>query len=484
MNDLAKVPEKKGRLGMRTQIFAWLAVFCLFAIALLWLTQTVFLGQFYRAVMTRKLESSASTVAADAGKLSGDALTSAVYDLSEQTGFCVALYDIRGGQGERTVSAHVNNDCLIHNLHSPTQLNDLYAGAEENGGNYLRRFDHGRPTDEDGDSVVLARIVSVGDHEVMILVNAGIAPVDATVSTLRIQLVCITAVLLVASAILAVLISRRLSKPVAAMNEKAKLLASGDYNADFTTSGCREVRELGDTLNYAAGELGKVDRMQKELIANISHDLRTPLTMISGYSEVMRDIPDEMTPENIQIIIDETARLTSLVNDTLDLSRITSGQLEMKPERFDLTALVSETMYRYAHLRERDGYVFDCRADTPAAVYADRTRISQVLCNLINNAVNYTGEDKKVTVAVTVAADTVRVTVTDTGEGIAPEKMALIWERYYKASEYHRRGAVGTGLGLSIVKGILDSIGAAYGVTSKVGEGSSFWFELPIDAGT
>lgn len=120
--------------------------------------------------------------------------------------------------------------------------------------------------------------------------------------------------------IFAAIMSKKVSKPIIKINESAKELAKGNVAVHFDGEGYREITELNDTLNYAAEELSKVENLRRELIANVSHDLRTPLTMITGYAEVMRDIPGENTPENVQIIIDEANRLTSLVNDMLDIS--------------------------------------------------------------------------------------------------------------------------------------------------------------------
>jgi signal transduction histidine kinase len=262
------------------------------------------------------------------------------------------------------------------------------------------------------------------------------------------------------------------------MNESAKKLALGNYDADFSGNGYREINELADTLNYASRELAKTDRLQKELISNISHDLRTPLTMIKGYSEMMRDIPDENTPENVQIIIDETSRLSDLVNDMLDLSKIQAGTRKPDRQIFSLTATVRDTMQRYERLMMQENYKIEFVAREEAEVCADRGMILQVIYNLINNAINYTGEDKRVSVRQERVGDRVRISVTDTGTGIAKEEIPMIWDRYYKVDKVHKRAKIGTGLGLSIVKGILESHGAAYGVESKVGEGSNFWFEL------
>ena len=202
--------------------------------------------------------------------------------------------------------------------------------------------------------------------------------------------------------------------------------------------------------------------------------------MIEGYAEVMRDIPGENSPENVQVIIDETQRLSELVNDLLDLSKIRSGSKKMEVVRVALTELVRETLCRYEKLTEHNGYHIAFVADGTAEIYADRTMILQVVYNLINNAINYTGADKRVTVTQTIRDGRVRIGVADTGEGIDREQLPMIWDRYYKVDRVHRRAMIGTGLGLSIVKGILELHGASYGVESTKGKGSFFWFEFPL----
>ena len=279
---------------------------------------------------------------------------------------------------------------------------------------------------------------------------------------------------------MAYFISERVTRPVAAMNNEAKKLAVGNYDVNFEGGDFCETAELGATLNYAANELSKLDTMQKELISNISHDLRTPLTMISGYSEVMRDIPGEMTGENMQIIIDETKRLSTLVNDLLDLSRLTGGQRRLNRAVFSLTECVRSTIGRYSHLVERDGYTITFDADCDVLCEADEILILQVIYNLISNAINYTGEDKRIHVSQLVQNGICRISVTDTGEGIPEDKLPHIWDRYYRTGDFHKRAVSGTGLGLSIVKNALILHHASFGVSSTIGVGSTFWFELPL----
>ena len=315
----------------------------------------------------------------------------------------------------------------------------------------------------------------------MIMLGSELTPVDATVNTLQLQFGWITFFMLIGAFLLAFLISKNISAPIAKMNRSAKKLAEGRYDVTFDGRGYREIRELADSLNYASEELSRTDQLQRELIANVSHDLRTPLTMIRGYSEVMRDIPGENTPENLQVVVDETTRLSELVNDMLDLSRIRAGTRQPQIERFCLTDAVREVMMRYDRLVSVDGYRIELVADGEAWIQADRVMILQVIYNLINNAVNYAGEDKCIVVEQTVQDGSVRISVTDHGAGIAPEQLDRIWDRYYKVDRVHKRAAVGTGLGLSIVKGILESHRATYGVESAVGRGSSFWFSVPVD---
>ena len=280
--------------------------------------------------------------------------------------------------------------------------------------------------------------------------------------------------------IIAFLISKRVSSPIVAINSSAKELAKGNYDTTFKGEGYQEIRELNNTLNYAAKELSKVEGLRRELIANISHDLRTPLTMITGYGEVMRDIPGENTPENVQIIIDEAKRLTTLVNDILDISKFQSGNQVLKIEDFNLTKSIEEILLRYNKLTEQNGYKIIFTHDEDVIIQGDEVKLSQVIYNLINNAITYTGEDKTVTLRQIIEEDWVKIEVIDSGEGIPEEDIPLIWDRYYKVNKTHKRAAIGTGLGLSLVKEILQLHEAEFGVESSLGEGSCFYFKLRL----
>jgi signal transduction histidine kinase len=313
-----------------------------------------------------------------------------------------------------------------------------------------------------------------------VLISSLVAPVGATVSALRVQFFYIAGIMIVLSILIAYLTSRAIARPIHRIGQRARTLAQGDYAPSFRGGGYREIDDLADTLNYAAGELSRVDQMRRDLMANVSHDLRTPLTLISGYAEAMTDLPGEASPENARIIAEETRRLTALVNDMLDISRLESGKRPLRLSVFSLTDSLAETVRRLQMLVEKDSYTIVFQAEQNIWVHADEEMVSQAFYNLLINGIHYTGEDRTVIVAQKADAQNVTISVTDSGPGIAPEHVPYIWDRYYKVDKDHRRPVAGTGLGLSIVRWVMEEHGARYGVHSEPEKGSEFWFSLPV----
>ncbi len=347
------------------------------------------------------------------------------------------------------------------------------AMQEENDAAFMQN--HGLDRAE---SVIYVTLLEINGEEIIFLLNCMLTPVGATVYTLKIELIFISILMLILSVLLAFLISRQISKSMIRVSDSAKELARGRYDVVFEGRDYKEIAALSDTLNYMAKELGKTEKFRRELIANVSHDLRTPLTMITAYAEAMRDLPGENTPENIQVVIEEAMRLTNLVNDMLDLSKLQAGVLQLNSERYNLTEGICGVRNRYNKLVEQDGYQIRFLYDKEAWIQADVFKMEQVIYNLINNAIHYTGADKTVTVRQSFCEDKVRIEIADSGEGIEEGELPYIWERYYKADKSHKRAIQGTGLGLAIVRHILELHESSYGVESKKGEGSTFWFEL------
>jgi signal transduction histidine kinase len=457
-------------------------IFCSVLIALLWLFQVVFLDRIYTSVKTGEVKAAMNTLAAN---LNSYDLPDIAAEIFQSRGINVEIVSENG----KTIYSSGQND-FLRQPESAKEISRLYFLTAESGGEYFERpFKKADgPTMGVGpqlpgrqlhqQALYHCKLIYRPSGSVFIILTAMISPVNATVGTLRIELYFVTGFMILFSLLLALLIARYVAKPIVSINESAKTLASGRYDAVFDAKGYREIRELSDTLNIAAKELSAVDGLRKELIANVSHDLRTPLTLIAGYAEAMRDLPDENTPENAQIVVDETNRLNRLVGDVLDLSKLQSGAPKIRPEPYNLTESLRETALRLAEFTKTNGYTIVFEADDDVHVVADESKISQAVYNLLTNAINFTGEDKTVTLRQIVGSNSATVEVIDTGKGIAEEEMPYIWDRYYRTGKKHRRAVIGTGIGLSIVKSIMELHGGAYGVRSRPEGGSVFWIEL------
>ena len=436
------------------------------------------MGGFYRTVTLNCLKKSAVQITAAA--MNGGDVGAAAYDAAERSGVCVSVYRIKNGSGTQIAEAHVKNGCFIHTFISNDDLNSIYNETGVSGGSLVTELfgDYSA----DGSSILYSSLSGGGENaEYMVLFNTESFPVGAMSSTITVQLTLITTILLIGAGALAIVLSRKITRPVSGLCSEAKKLAGGGYDIVMPEGNILEINQLGEALSYAASELEKSDIMQKELIANITHDLRTPLTMISGYSEVMRDIPGEMNVENMQVIIDESARLSALVNDVLELSRAQRGAMELHLKHFCITDAVREETRRYGEMLRGRGYTIQYESDGVGAVIdGDETKLMQAFCNLLNNAVNFTGEDKLVTVRQTVRDGVCRTEVIDSGAGISADELENIWDRYYRARDFQKKGIPGTGLGLSIVKQIMLMHGASFGVASTPGQGSTFWLEVRV----
>ena len=493
--DIKENKSRKGwsRLPLKVKLIGFFLLFAFLLLVFLWLFQIVFLDDFYRMIKTNQIESSTSYLSANLDDPKAQELVESIHT---GNGMSVAVFDTSAQFFTRVYESTADRDMSLDIM--PHQAYAYYTKAAQSGGKatiesegfaeniwgteglFDGNFQGELPRMDRQSSKILtcAQIVNVQGSEYLVVLKTRMTPVTSTVDTLRFQLLIITALLIIFAVVFAIAVSSRISKPIAKTNEGAKELARQNYDVHFDADGCKEICELSETLNIAAAELSTVDRLRRELIGNISHDLRTPLTMISGYAEVMRDIPGENTPENLQVVIDESRRLSELVTDLLDLSKLEAQTVPLNLEEFCLTDGIRGIFTRYAKLVSQEGYVLRFESDGDVYVKGDELRLTQVVYNLINNAINYAGEDKIVIVRQIVSDGKVRIEFEDHGQGISQEDMKYIWDRYYRVDKEHRSAVIGSGLGLSIVKNVLLLHKARFGVKSRIGEGSTFWFEL------
>ncbi len=472
------------------KLFAFMAGFTGAVILLLWLLQVVFLGAIHRSVRISETKEIGKKL--QSYTVEPLTLESKAEKLARSKSVCIVAYRFDGNRATELFSCDVTENCVIHSM-TQGELISFHDKAKENGGKLLQYYSYSGEDDvyeqsneaSDGQSIVYSFIVkdARGD-DILFIINAYVSPVASTVRTLNYLLIIISITMIILSVILTLILSRSITKPITKINASAKELAKGNYGVEFEGGSYREAEELSETLAYAGSELSRVDKLRSELIANTTHDLRTPLTMITGYAELMRDFENENTPENAAVIADEAKRMTSLVNDMLEISKLENGVAKANPERFNITEAVASEIEKYSQFFCKDGYTLRFETNESVTVVTDRTKIIRALLNLVNNALTYTGADKTVIVRQDVyftgEKNALRYSVIDTGEGIPEDKLPMIWDRYYKVDSPHKRSVQGSGLGLSIVNKLMTLIGGRCGVLSSNGNGSIFWIEIDI----
>ena len=316
-----------------------------------------------------------------------------------------------------------------------------------------------------------------------IFVYSDLENVSNFISIFKSQIIYFILLVILCSILISFMLANKITKPIREITKKAKRLGEGKYETIFPKNGILEIDELSNTLEEVQIDLSKSDEIKREILANVSHDLKTPLTMIKAYAEMIKDISykdhDRMN-EHLDIIMEESDRLTVLVNDILELSKVQNNAYMYNIEEYDLVKEIKSIINRYSVMKETEDYNFILELPKKAKIKADKNKINQVIYNLLNNAINYTGSDKVVKIKVTKQNNSYIVEIIDTGKGIKKGEIPYIWDKYYKNDKNHQRNVVSTGLGLSIVKEILNKHNFEYGVKSKAGKGSTFYFKINL----
>jgi len=267
--------------------------------------------------------------------------------------------------------------------------------------------------------------------------------------------------------------------PVGRIGETARRIAQGDLNARLTKTNDDEIGELCDTINYMAEELSATEQMKNDFISSVSHELRTPLTAIKGWGETMAggDLDQETLQKGMHVILSETERLSSMVEELLDFSRIQNGRLTMNFGKVDIVAELSDAVLMFSERAKRDNRTLEyTEPDGFAVMQADRNRLRQVFVNIIDNALKYSDSGDTVTVTASITADHLIVSVADTGIGISPEDLPKVKTKFYKANSTRR----GSGIGLAVADEIIRMHGGSLNIASRLGEGTTVTINLPL----
>ena len=389
--------------------------------------------------------------------------------------------------------AYDNSVCIQYSLNNGNKIlyNTLMVGCGLNKDNSQvnKLMDEAINSDSDTSNIKLINSVSetkallsgIRVDDGYVFVYSNLEDLNGANIVLKGQLIYITIIIIVIACFISYFLSIKITRPITNITKKAKEIGEGKYDIVFERSDVLEIDELANTLNHVEKDLSKIDELRRDLMANVSHDLKTPLTMIRAYAEMVRDISykdKEKMDKDLNVIIEETERLNVLVNDILDLSKMQADADVLNIEEFDLCEVIHEVMKRYEILKSTEDYDFVLTLPEKAIVKADKSKIMQVIYNLVNNAINYTGNDKKVFINLIETKKEYLFEVKDTGKGIKKEEIPYIWNKYYKSDKKHQRNIVSTGIGLSIVKEILSKHKFDYGVKSVIKKGSTFYFKI------
>ena len=478
----------KGKRLRSINFILWISflAFAAFILIMTWVFQTTLLRQFFISEVKADLEDIGGNVYRRISELMrapnvADDVIDVYIALEQYNNPSVNIYVL-----------DESGDCLY-----PTEMNapseDYNVGVDQDVFNVVFKELCNAGTDkgvivriDDGNYVYSARFTRTDGQssDNYLYINYSTELSNNAFSMMEKELIVIAVVVVFVALIISALLSMELTRPIARFTRAARRMAKGDFTVDFKGEYTyAEMDALAETLDYAKEEIGKSDQLQKEVLANVTHDLKTPLTMIKAYASMIQEISGdnpEKRAKHTQVIIDESDRLTALVNDILNLSKIRSGMDSLKLQEFNLSEFIHTVLERFDYLTETKGYTLVRDIDDELYTEADMEKLEQVVYNLVGNAVNYTGEDKKIIVSLKKAeGGKIRFSVTDTGKGIPPDEIDTIWDRYYRSTETHKRPIKGTGLGLSIVKTILVKHGFEYGVESEVGKGSTFYVLFP-----
>ncbi len=452
----------------------------------LWLLQTVFLQKFYNGMIIKNTVKVADKISEESRNSD---ITSYIDDISRSNSILVFVTDTAGNilySSDEYKKGHkfINDRMEMAENHMEMERYDHYRELPVNYDEFLSAVnssDSGETGIKKEDSYVYGRLIDYYGYndKAVLYLSTPLNAVGSTARIIRIQLIWVTLLSISIAFVLALFMSKSFSKPVSQLNEKAHKLGADDDDVNFNEGFCTELDELNKTLDTTSEKLKKNRDFQNELLANVSHDLRTPLTMIKGYAEMIRDISREdekQCAEDVAVIVEEADRLTALVNEILEYSELQMSDSETVMNDVVLSDTVTSVADSFEKLYSKEGYVFERNIADNIHVKGNASRLQRAVYNLLDNAVRHAGEDKWTGVSLRTEKGNVIIEISDHGSGIAPDELEHIWDRYYTKRQRSGKGV--SGLGLAIVKQIVSQHNGICKAESEIGTGSVFSIEL------
>lgn len=496
---MRQTTKARHTLGIRGQLMWFLCFICLFLLGLFWLLSTQLLEPLYTKHIETQLTNQADSIVerlddaiAEGKVLSSwsfgqlavnsdffDKLTLELYTKGSLNSFCVDISDTT----LHTIYKIENQSfCNLHGTYlSDSANNDKIIATAlamrrkcRSVGSFVQTLNP--PRLSGSAQLLVGRITADGSYTV--LVTTSLVHVTEAGKVLSTLLPLAAALIFGFAMSAAWLFSEWFTKPLRQLSSAARQMALGNYAVQVDNRRNDELGDLARDFNHMAEEVQHAVQMQRDLLANVSHDLRTPLTLIKGYAETVRDLTGDdkaHRDEQMNIIVDEADRLTALVSSVMELSKVTSGTYKCERVHFDMGQLCDEVSERYDAICAQNGWQLQLELpEEELPVYADPDMMQRALHNLLGNAMHHIGQDGIFILRAFRCSEGVRVEVEDHGPGIAAADLPYIFDRYYRSRS--DAGKQGTGLGLSITKAIFQQHGFRFGVQSTLGKGTIFWF--------
>ncbi len=419
-------------------------------------------------------ELSGSTIEEYWGSTARDHLNAMAEKVNREFGAYIAVVDRRGNVMDNIQTAYSEDPDFVKSL-SGEAISEALRTVLRGESIRIRSNEGAAPTFTVGVPFMQNEYVTGA-----VFIQTRAQRIESGLEQILLTILLVTAAVLILSGIAVFLFVRSALRPLRKMTDAAGSIAEGNFEVRVDENrGGRELKEVSRAFNTMTARLQGVEASRREFVANVSHELRSPITSIRGFAEGMADgvIPPEEHPKYLRLVADESTRLSGLVNDLLALSRLERDDAALEYSVFDINEMLRRAIIRRMADVEKKQIEIACEPEEdPCYVRADRDRIEQVVINLLDNAIKFTGEGGKITLYSRIREETAEITVQDNGTGVAPEDRDKIFDRFFTADRAHTSGK-GTGLGLSICKRIMDMHGQSLCLLDTM-EGAAFRFTL------
>ncbi len=488
--------------SFKLRLWLYFVLFTAVIFTVLWLLQTVFIQSFYNDMLIKNTKEAAAKITECSGdEKFGDILdelslnNSILVYITKTDGSIIFSSDQFKGLSARNHMKHLSDEkkqddksSFSENRHMGDGIRPRgeYRSLPEGYDEFLKSLEASEngiyESTSDGLYIYGTYIDGDDGEKNVLYISTTLDAVGPAVDIIRLQLVWGTVISLVTGFILAWFIARSFSQPVAGLTEKAEHIGEDNFPRDYKKGFCSELDELSDVLDETSDKLIKSRTFQRELLANVSHDLRTPLTMIKGYAEMVRDFSrtdEQQCSEDIGVIIREADRLSAMINEILEYSEMQSAERTPEAESVDMSSVVRRVCGNFESLYSRDGGHIETDIADGIRIMGYAGKLERAAYNLLDNAVRHNGESRLINVYLKKDGSQARLCITDHGNGIPEAELENIWDRYYTYRQRDKKGV--SGLGLAIVKQIALQHGGTCSAESEVGKGSSFILTIPLE---